>query len=257
VDDDRPPSLLEHLRRLRRHLVRAALGLLAAFVVCYAAVAVPRTLVLRPYAEGWTAVGLPGSPTLQALGALDAFLTDLRIAIIAAILVAGPFVFYQAMRFIAPALQRTRFIAAVVTASAVLFVSGAAFCYVLVLPVATEFFLAYSLDASQPGSVALVPAFTYTDYVTYATKLLLAFGLMFELPLGVFFLASIGLVTHRSLLRYWKLTVVVFFVVAAFLTPPDPITQILLAIPMIGLFFASVGVAYVVSRPPPEADDGR
>jgi len=250
-EDDRPMSFFEHLQELRKRLVRAALGVAAAFVFCYALVDYLRAIVLAPYRDAWFAVEMPGEPELQNLSALEAFLTDLRIAIIAAVFIAGPILFYHLWMFISPGLYKKekRLVIPFVATSAFMFAGGAVFCYYLVLPLATEFFLGYSINATQDESVSIVPRFTYTDYVTYTTKLLLAFGMMFEFPLGIFFLAKAGVVTHVTLLRHWKVSMVLLFVVAAILTPPEPISQLLMAAPMICLYFISVGVAYFVSKP--------
>jgi sec-independent protein translocase protein TatC len=244
-------SFFEHLQELRKRLVRAAFGVAGAFIFCYVLVDHLRTIVLAPYRDAWFAVEMPGEPELQNLSALEAFLTDLRIAIIAAVFIAGPILFYHLWMFISPGLYKKekRLVVPFVATSAVMFAGGAVFCYYLVLPLATEFFLGYSIDATQDESVNIVPRFTYTDYVTYTTKLLLAFGMMFEFPLGIFFLAKAGVVTHITLLRHWKISMVLLFVVAAILTPPEPISQLLMAAPMIALYFISVGVAYVVSKP--------
>jgi sec-independent protein translocase protein TatC len=251
-EDDQPMSFFDHLKELRKRLVRSALGVTAAFIVCYATVNHIRALVLRPYYDAWIEVGMEGDPRLQTLSALEAFLTDLRIAIIAAIFVAGPIVFYHLWMFVSPGLykQEKKLVVPFVATSAFMFAGGAVFCYYLVLPIATRFFLEYALSTGEiEEAVAIVPNFRYSDYVTYSTRLLLGFGAMFEFPLGVFFLAKAGIITHKTLLRYWKIMVLVFFIVGALLTPPEPITQILMATPMIGLYFISIGVAYVVSKP--------
>lgn len=250
-EDDEPMSFFDHLNELRKRLVRSALGITAAFIVCYVFVEYLRTILLMPFYDSWHSVGLEGRAELQALSALETFLTDLRIAVIAAIFIAGPIVFYQLWMFIAPGLYRSErnLVVPFVATSAVMFLGGGVFCYFFVVPVATDFFLQYSLDtAAGADGVSIKPNFTYQSYVQYETRLLLGFGAMFEFPLGVFFLAKAGVITHKTLLRHWKVMMLVFFVVAALLTPPEPITQILMAAPMIGLYFASIGVAYVVGK---------
>jgi Sec-independent protein secretion pathway component TatC len=122
-----------------------------------------------------------------------------------------------------------------------------------VLPIATKFFIEYPLKKALEDAVVIVTNYTYPDYVAYVTKILFGFGLMFEMPLGVFFLAKAGIITHRTLLRHWKISVLLITITSAILTPPDPITIFLMGLPMIGLFFASIGVAYVVGKPEREA----
>lgn len=248
-EDDVPMSFFDHLNELRKRLVRAALGIVVAFIACYIFVDELRTILLVPFYDSWQSVGLEGGAQLQALSALETFLTDLRITVIAAIFVAGPIVFYQLWMFIAPGLYRSErnLVVPFVATSAVMFLGGGVFCYYFVLPVATDFFLQYSLDTAG-GSVAIQPNFTYSSYVQYETRLLLGFGAMFEFPLGVFFLAKAGVITHKTLTRHWKLMTLVFFIAGALLTPPEPVTQVLMAAPMIGLYWASVGVAYIVSK---------
>ncbi len=248
-EDDVPMSFFDHLNELRKRLVRSAFGIVAAFVACYVFVDELRTILLIPFYDSWVSVGLEGAAKLQALSALETFLTDLRIAVIAAIFVAGPIVFYQLWMFIAPGLYRSErnLVVPFVATSAVMFAGGGVFCYYFVLPVATDFFLQYSLDtAAGNGAVEITPNFTYASYVQYETRLLLGFGAMFEFPLGVFFLAKAGIITHKTLLRHWKLMTLIFFIGGALLTPPEPVTQVLMAAPMIALFWASVGVAYIV-----------
>jgi len=251
-EDDVPMSFFDHLNELRKRLVRSALGIVAAFIVCYLFVDVLRTVLLVPFYDSWVSVGLEGNARLQALSALETFLTDLRIAVIAAIFVAGPIVFYQLWMFIAPGLYRAErnLVVPFVATSAVMFAGGGVFCYYFVLPVATDFFLEYSLATAGggEGTVEIAPNFTYASYVQYETRLLLGFGAMFEFPLGVFFLAKAGVITHRTLLDHWKLMTLIFFIVGALLTPPEPVTQVLMAAPMIGLFWGSVGVAYIVGK---------
>lgn len=248
-EDDVPMSFFDHLNELRKRLVRSALGIVLAFVGCYAFIDELRAVILKPFYESWKSVELEGAAQLQALSALETFLTDLRITVIVAIFVAGPIVFYQLWMFIAPGLYRSErnLVVPFVATSAVMFAGGGLFCYYFVVPVATDFFLQYSLNTGG-GEVQIKPNFTYASYVQYETRLLLGFGAMFEFPLGVYFLAKAGVITHKTLIRHWKLMTLIFFIAGALLTPPEPVTQVLMAAPMIGLFWASVGVAYVVGK---------
>ncbi|MBV1857017.1 MAG: twin-arginine translocase subunit TatC [Nannocystaceae bacterium] len=251
-EDDVPMSFFDHLNELRKRLVRSAFGIVIAFIACYIFVAELRTIMLVPFYESWVSVGIEGPAQLQALSALETFLTDLRIAVIAAIFIAGPIVFYQLWMFIAPGLYRSErnLVVPFVATSAVMFLGGGVFCYYFVVPVATDFFLQYSLDTAAGGeaAVSIKPNFTYQSYIQYETRLLLGFGAMFEFPLGVYFLTKAGVITHKTLLHHWKVMTLIFFIAGALLTPPEPVTQVLMAAPMIGLFWASVGVAFIVGK---------
>src|SRR5690606_5042084 len=115
--------------------------------------------------------------------------------------------------------------------------------------IATDFLLEYPLRKNIGEGVRSVTNYTYSDYVQYTTQLLLAFALMFEFPMAVVFLAAARHIMTSTFLRYWKRVGIVIFGLGALLTPPEPITQILMAIPMTGLYFASIGVAYFAAKP--------
>src|SRR5262249_28332849 len=130
------------------------------------------------------------------------------------------------------------------------FVTGAAFCYWLVFPVAFEFFL------QEFASIGVAAQIRVSEYLSFVSRMLLAFGVTFELPVVTFFLARIGLVTHRTLVAWWRQAVVVIFIVAAVLTPgPDVASQMLMATPLLVLYALSIGIAYMVARPAAASDD--
>ncbi len=254
-EGDTPMSFFDHLAELRKRIGRAFAVLLAAAVFCYAFVDHITSFMWVPFGEAWRSLGKSGDPVLLNLSALDVILTDIWVALFAAIFLAAPMIFYQLWMFIAPGLyaKEKRLVVPFVATSAVMFLAGAAFCYYVVLPIATEFFLSYADKKSTIGEVTVQTAYTYADYASYVMKVLLGFGLMFEMPLAVFFLAKAGVVTHLSLLRHWKIALLLITIASAILTPPDPVTIWLMGIPMTALYFISVGVAYVVSKPQVEA----
>ncbi len=263
-EDDEPMSFFDHLAELRGRLLRAVGSLGFGFVACYVFVDQLTSLLLKPFSDAWHSVQskclldpemvcLSGdAPRLQNLSPFESVLVDIRIALIGGLFIAAPIIFYQVWMFIAPGLYRKerRLVVPFAGTSAVMFFAGAAFCYLLVLPIATEFLLEYGLRKDGGDNpVEIMAEYTYTDHIQYTTRLLLGFGLIFEFPLAVFFLAKAGFITHRTLLRHWKILVICFFIVGAFLTPPEPVSQVLMALPLCVLFFASIGVAYVVSKP--------
>lgn len=253
-DGDQPMSFFDHLADLRKRLLRSVIAVVIGFAVAWFFVKDLGHFLTVPLGEAWLQVeGLPeGKPQLQNLGVFDAFLVDIRIAVTASLFVSAPIVFYQTWMFVAPGLyaREKKVVVPFVATSAVMFIAGASFCFRFVIPIATKWFLEYPLDSQGVDAVvAIVPAYTYADYIKYVTRLLLAFGLVFEFPLAIYFLAKIGAVTHKTLIRHWKVSVVGAFVVGAFLTPPEPITQMLMALPMVAMYFGSIGVAYWASKP--------
>jgi sec-independent protein translocase protein TatC len=131
-------------------------------------------------------------------------------------------------------------------AATIFFLAGAAFCYAVVFPVAFRFFI------EQFATIELAPQIRISEYLTFASRMLLAFGVTFELPVVSFFLARIGVITHRTLLDGVRYAVVAIFVVAAVLTPgPDIASQMLMAAPLLALYALSIGVAWLVGRPAP------
>jgi sec-independent protein translocase protein TatC len=192
---------------------------------------------------------MPGKPELQVLAMMDAFMTDMRVAFAGGIFLALPVLFYQFWMFIAPGLyaREKRFVIPFVACSVFMFLLGAAFCYYVVLPWTIQWLLSYTQSTSG-AATAVVYNLTLNDYIRDATKILVAFGAVFEFPLLIAFLAFAEILTHRSLLRFWKISVVMIFIIAAFLTPPEPVSQLMMAFPMVGLFFTSVGIAYLIDK---------
>jgi len=255
-EGDVPMSFFDHLSELRKRLFRAVFALVLAAIVAYVFVDEISGLLQAPFMIAWKEVGLEGEPMQLNLSALDVILTDIWLALFAGLFAAAPVIFYQLWMFISPGLysKEKKIVVPFVATSAGMFTAGAAFCYYVVLPIATEFFLKYtSQKSASSGGVKVVTAYTYADYISYVMKILLGFGLMFELPLAVFFLAKAGVLTHKSLLRHYKIAMLIITITSAVLTPPDPITIWLMGIPMVVLYFISVGVAYVVSKPQVEA----
>ncbi|GIW40646.1 MAG: Sec-independent protein translocase protein TatC [Candidatus Binatia bacterium] len=186
----------------------------------------------------------PTPVTLIGTGVAEAFFTKVKVGILAGIFFASPVILYQAWQFVAPGLfeHEKRYARPFVAFGTLFFLLGAAFCYLVIFPVGFAFFL------DEFRTLGAEPAIRMSEYLTFSSRLLLAFGVTFELPVATFFLARIGLVDHRTLLRFARYAVVLVFVVAAVLTPPDVVSQFLMAVPLLVLYFLSVGVAYVAAR---------
>ena len=232
--------LTAHLEELRWRVVRALIAVMMAFVGCYFFSERIFEILTEPL------LGL-GDKHVQLIGTgvTEAFFTRLKVSFIAAIFVASPVIFFQAWGFIEPGLIDTerRLAIPFVIAATFFFVSGAAFCYVFVFPVGYAFFL------EEYANIGVAPQIRISEYLSFASRMLLAFGVTFELPVVTFFLARIGMVDHTTLIGWFRYAIVVVFVVAAVLTPgPDIASQMLMAAPLLVLYVVSIGVAFVFRR---------
>lgn len=244
VDTYRMP-LMEHLRELRDRLLRALAAVVVGVVVCFifaeeifAFLARPILVVLEARGEG----------TLAILDPLEAVIVYLKVSVTAGFVLASPVVAWQTWAFVAPGLYKTEryLVAPLVASSTALFLGGAAFGYFVIFRYGFEFFLSV-LDVNTSAVLSMA------SYLKTATRLLLAFGLSFQLPVVVFFLARIGLVDARDLTGGFRYAVPAIFVVAAVITPPDILTQTLMAIPLMVLYGVGIIVARVFSTKQREA----
>ena len=167
----------------------------------------------------------------------------MKVAFVAGVFVACPFLFYQIWAFIAPGLyeEEKKYIIPLALSSALFFILGGVFCYFGVFPFAFEFFMSYSTDN-------IVAMLSIDEYLSFALKMVLAFGLIFEMPLFSFFLARMGLITAQKMREVRKYAILAIFVVAAILTPPDVVSQLLMAMPMLLLYEISILVAAAFGR---------
>jgi len=234
-------SLTAHLDELRTRLIRALLGIALGFGACYALAEPLVAFLIRPLT-----MLRPDQALVIGTGVTEAFFTKLKVCLIGGVFVASPIVFYQAWQFVAPGLYRAEKKVAIPFAGAAsfFFVTGAAFCYHFVFPVAYEFFL------QEFASIGVTPQIRISEYLSFTSRMLLGFGVTFELPVVTYFLARVGLVTHRTLITNARYAIVIIFIVAAVLTPgPDVASQMLMAAPLLVLYLLSVGVAWMFARP--------
>ncbi len=244
--DDSSMSLMGHLDELRSRIIKALLAMLVAFIPTYFFADLLFAFLQDPLLQSCPDCKLIGiSPT-------EAFFTKIKVAFIAALFVASPAVFYQMWQFVAPGLyvNEKRYMWPFVGFCSFFFILGAGFCYVVVLPIAYAFFL------EQYASIHVEATLRISEYLTFTSRTLLAFGVTFQLPILTFFFARIGLLTHHTLIGAFRYAVLVIFVLAAILTPPDAVSQILLAGPLIILYGMSIGVAYFFAKAPNESEEG-
>ncbi len=228
-------TFLDHLDELRGALWRALVGVFIGAAIGYYFAPILQTWLLIPFEDQTSA-------SLALLAPTEGFVTRLKIALVAGLLGTAPWIFFQIWAFVAPGLfvHERKLVLPVVFFSSMLFLTGAAFS-LYVLPHATSFFLSFStMDVQNAWSLG--------KYVDFVLRLLLAFGIVFELPLLIYFLARFGVVTPPFLRKYRKHMIIGFLVLAALITPPDVFTQAILTIPMIILYEASILLAIVAQK---------
>lgn len=236
-------AFLDHVGELRTRLIQMVLGLVVGFFGCFYFAPEISDLLRQPLHEAWSSAGKEGVPELLALQIQDPLMVDVRVALMSGIFVTAPWLFFQVWLFVAPGLyaREKRFAVPFVLISVVMFLLGAAFAFEIVLPFIYEWMIDYSHGRGEAIQLEL------NNYFKGTTRVLLAFGLIFQFPLLVAFLAKAGVVTEKVLLRFWRIAVVAIFVIAGILTPPEPVSQLLMAGPMVVLYFISIGVAWMIN----------
>jgi len=234
--------LTAHLDELRRRLSRALIGIVIAFAFCYPNSQAIFAFLLAPLYEA--AGGDDTAVALIGTGVAEAFFTRLKVSFLAALFLALPVLLYQVWMFVVPGLRKVeaRYARGFVVVGTMFFLGGAWFCYEIVFAFGFPFFL------EEYRRIGVDPTLRISEYLSFSSRLLLAFGITFELPVATFFLARIGLVTHTTLIKYGRYAFLGTFVLSAILTPPDVVSQILMAGPLLLLYGISIGVAYLFRR---------
>jgi sec-independent protein translocase protein TatC len=228
-------GLFEHLRELRKRLFYCAIAISlgAALSYCYSAEVF--NALCEPYSRAFNNSPLIGT------GPAEAWVLKIKVALFCGAMIMSPVLFYQVWRFVAPGLYASerRLVLPFVGLSTALFSGGAMFCYYQILPLTLSFFY------REFKSIGITPTVKVGDHLSLMITTMLGFGSVFELPLLTFFLTRAGVIDHRSMLRWFRHAVVAIFIISAALTPPDVLTQLLMAGPLLLLYGISIGVAYV------------
>lgn len=230
----------EHLEELRSRLLKAGVAFLVGGGVAW---------FYRVEILSWlvTPLVLGGSKTLHISSPADAFIAYLKLSLLAGFILALPIIFYQIWAFVAPGLyaKERRFAIPFVASSTFLFCAGGYFGWKFAFPVAFEYLLGF---VEGDETFAIQDVIMVDEYLQMVTRMLIAFGVVFELPVLAFFLSVAGLINHTHLLKFFRYFVVIAFVLAAILTPPDILSQFLLAVPLVLLYVVSIGIAWLVTR---------
>jgi sec-independent protein translocase protein TatC len=245
VSDEKQP-FMSHLEELRKRLIACAISVGVAFVIAYIFSERLFQLLVLPLKRV-----MPEDQQLIFTNLPEMFIAYLKVAFIAGILVAAPFIFYQIWLFVAPGLyqKEKRYLIPFVVFSTILFVGGALFGYFVVFPFGFKFFMGFTNEY-----VKALPS--VKQYLSFSIKLLFAFGIVFELPVVIFFLAKMGIVTPAYLRKKRKYAILLAFVFGAILTPPDVMTQCMMAVPLVLLYEIGIVVARLARKKKDEDKEG-
>jgi sec-independent protein translocase protein TatC len=231
-------SFLEHLEELRKRLIVSIVALGVAFLLCW-------NFADRIF--GWLSLPLskflPPGDKLVFTRLTEPFMLYMKVAFFAGIFIASPVILWQLWLFISPGLYKRerRYAAPFIIIASLFFIAGGYFGYRVLLPGTCAFFLETGKQFKQ-----MIKA---DEFFSFASMIILATGLVFETPILIFFLARLGIVTPAFLLQKAKYACVLAFIIAAIVTPtPDMVTQTALALPMIGLYFLGIGIAYMFGK---------
>ena len=246
-------ELRPHLAELRKRLGLSVLSVFIAFIVAFMFHEQILEWITAPLNEALTQVAklskkaAEGMVTTHQVG--GAFFVALKVSFFAGLLGALPFILYQIWLFIAPGLysNEKKMILPFVVGGSIMFGVGILFAYYIVTPFGFQFLINFS-------SSLYIPLINIEDYVGFFTKIMMGFGIAFELPVFAYFLALLGLVTDKTLIDFFRYAILIIFVVAALLTPPDVLTQLLMAAPLVMLYGLSIFIVKMVN-PYVEDDD--
>ncbi len=235
---DDQKALIEHIRELRKRLIISMVAFTFTAIISYIFVGDIYRFLVEPLAN---ALGDESGRKMIFTGLTEAFFTYLKLAVFSGIIFSFPVIAWQIYAFCAPGLYNTekKFFVPFLMASPMLFIVGAAFVYYFLFPIAWHFFLSFETADIGNGLPIQLEA-KVSEYLSLVTSLILAFGITFQLPLVIILLVKVGIVTIEQLKHFRKYAVVVILTVAAFLTPPDVMSQILLATPLYLLYEFSI-----------------
>lgn len=245
IHEDEKLPFTGHLEELRKRLITCFIAIGIGFSISYGFKEQLFNILTRPLISV-----MNEGDKLIFTGLPEAFFTYLKVALLSGIMLAAPVIIYQFWIFVAPGLynKERHILFPIIFLSSFFFVGGALFGYFIVFPFGFKFFLGFATETIRP-----LPSMR--EYLSFSSKLLLAFGLSFDLPLVITFLAKLGIVNVDFLKKNRKYAILLFFVGAAILTPPDVVTQVMLALPLMALYELSILGARLFGRKQADASD--
>ena len=244
LEEDEKIPFTAHLEELRSRLIKCSIAVGIGFAISYGFKEILFEILVRPLVKV-----MAKGDHLIFTGLPEAFFTYLKVALLAGLMLASPVILYQFWLFVAPGLYKKerRMLGPIVLLSSFFFIAGALFGYFIVFPWGFKFFLGFATESIRP-----LPSMK--EYLSFSAKLLMAFGLVFELPMVLTFLARLGVVSVDFLKKNRKYALLLFFIGAAILTPPDVVTQIMMALPLMAMYELSIIGARVFGRKKPQED---
>ena len=244
---EKQATIGEHLVELRSRILKCIIFLFITFIGCYFFADKIYDFLVTPYAEAVKNDNIDRRLIFTALH--ETFLTYLKLAFFSAFFISCPIILLQIWKFIAPGLYKNEKLALLpfMVATPVLFLLGGMLVYYLIMPLAIEFFLSFEKIAT-PESLPIQLEAKVNEYLSLITRLIIAFGISFQLPVLLTLLAKVGFVDAEYLRKRRKYIIIVIFSMAAVLTPPDPITQIGLALPLLLLYEISIFTVKIVEK---------
>ncbi len=235
--DDKQP-LIAHLKELRDRIVVCVIAVAIAFFVTYYF----KEQIFRFLMEPFIKV-MPQKSSFIFIGVTEAFITYFKMSVVAALFLAAPVLLYEIWMFVAPGLydKEKKYVYPFIFFGSIFFIAGALFCYYFVMPTAFGFFVSYAADF-------ITPMPDLKSYMSLCLRLLLIFGFIFELPLVSYYLSKAGIINARMLSSKRRYAILGVFIVSALLTPPDVMSQLLMAIPLWGLYELSIVIARVFGK---------
>lgn len=235
---DTPMPLTAHLAELRTRLFACVIAIAVGFALCYTL----KDAIIAALQAPPVLVGSPVKVPLQIIAPAEAFLTYLKVSFLAGLFLALPFVLYEIWKFVAPGLleHEKHYTVPFLIGSTALFYLGGVMFYLL-LPMVIDFLLSFS-------SADITAQLSVSYYVSFCIQMMIAFGVVFQVPTVVVFLTQLEVLSSRTLIKYFRYAVVLVFVVAAILTPPDVVSQTFMALPTLGLYGVSILLAKRIEK---------
>jgi sec-independent protein translocase protein TatC len=239
IDGGKVMGLWGHLDELRSRLVKALFTIIVLFVVSLAF----STKILNFLKKPLEAALPSGTSALHFTGPMDVFMVNIKVAFLMAVICGAPAWLYQFWKFLEPALypKERRYILPFIVATIFCFLAGVAFCYYFMIPMALHYLVGIGLEVAAP-------IITITDYISLVNVMILGFGLVFETPVILVLLAMLDIVSAESLAAQRRMTFVIILIVAAIITPPDPISMLGMAIPCYLMYELSILIIRVIKR---------